>query len=296
MEKGTNRAKSVRIKLFFTLCIAIAFVIFILMLLNNFVLERIYVSMLTTRDIHESTKILNYILIVIDFVIIIGSGILSSFISKKFTEPIIELDHIAQKMSNLDFSQKYEIDDTEDEINNLGKSINIMSEKLEKTINQLTVNNTELEKDIERKSKIDEMRKQFISDVSHELKTPIALIQGYAEGLVENVNADDESREFYANVILDEANKMDRLVKQLLELMKLEYGKREFNNENFDIVELTKEVIRKCNVMLEENDVKVYFNYENAIIANADAFYIEQILTNYLTNAIKYSKQIKWTG
>ena len=149
MEKGTNRAKSVRIKLFFTLCIAIAFVIFILMLLNNFVLERIYVSMLTTRDIHESTKILNYILIVIDFVIIIGSGILSSFISKKFTEPIIELDHIAQKMSNLDFSQKYEIDDTEDEINNLGKSINIMSEKLEKTINQLTVNNTELEKDIE---------------------------------------------------------------------------------------------------------------------------------------------------
>ncbi|MBR3672977.1 MAG: GHKL domain-containing protein [Clostridia bacterium] len=291
MEKGTNRAKSVRIKLFFTLCIAIAFVIFILMLLNNFVLERIYVSMLTTRDIHESTKILNYILIVIDFVIIIGSGILSSFISKKFTEPIIELDHIAQKMSNLDFSQKYEIDDTEDEINNLGKSINIMSEKLEKTINQLTVNNTELEKDIERKSKIDEMRKQFISDVSHELKTPIALIQGYAEGLVENVNADDESREFYANVILDEANKMDRLVKQLLELMKLEYGKREFNNENFDIVELTKEVIRKCNVMLEENDVKVYFNYENAIIANADAFYIEQILTNYLTNAIKYSKE-----
>ena len=291
MEKGTNRAKSVRIKLFFTLCIAIAFVIFILMLLNNFVLERIYVSMLTTRDIHESTKILNYILIVIDFVIIIGSGILSSFISKKFTEPIIELDHIAQKMSNLDFSQKYEIDDTEDEINNLGKSINIMSEKLEKTINQLTVNNTELEKDIERKSKIDEMRKQFISDVSHELKTPIALIQGYAEGLVENVNADEESREFYANVILDEANKMDRLVKQLLELMKLEYGKREFNNENFDIVELTKEVIRKCNVMLEENDVKVYFNYENAIIANADAFYIEQILTNYLTNAIKYSKE-----
>ena len=69
------------------------------------------------------------------------------------------------------------------------------------------------------------MRTQFISDVSHELKTPIALIQGYAEGLVENVNTDEENRQFYANVILDEANKMDKLVKQLLELMKLEYGK-----------------------------------------------------------------------
>ena len=214
------------------------------------------------------------------------------FISRKFTAPILELNDIAKKMSNLDFSQKYEPKDTDDEINTLGTSINAMSDKLEKTINQLTVNNTELEKDIERKSKIDEMRKQFISDVSHELKTPIALIQGYAEGLVENVNADDESRNFYANVILDEANKMDRLVKQLLELMKLEYGKREFNNEIFDVVELIKEVIRKCNVMLEEDNVKVYFDCDKVIMANADAFYIEQIITNYLTNAIKYSKEV----
>ena len=82
------------------------------------------------------------------------------------------------------------------------------------------------------------MRKSFISDVSHELKTPIALIQGYSEGLIENVNSDEESRKFYAEVILDEANKMDKLVKQLLELMTLEYGKREFNNNKFDIIEL----------------------------------------------------------
>ena len=137
------------------------------------------------------------------------------------------------------------------------------------------------------------MRKQFISDVSHELKTPIALIQGYAEGLVENVNVDDESRKFYANVILDEANKMDRLVKQLLELMRIEYGKLEFNNENFDIVSLILEVIKKCNVMLEENNIKMYFEINNVIMVNADIFYIEQILINYLTNAIKYSKEVK---
>src|SRR5699024_8761032 len=127
---------------------------------------------------------------------------------------------------------KYRLTDTDDEINELGKNINTMSDKLESTIKQLRENNSELEKDIEEKSKIDEMRKQFISDVSHELKTPIALIQGYAEGLIENVNTDEESRKFYAEVILDESNKMDTLVKQLLELMKLEYGKREFNNEN----------------------------------------------------------------
>ena len=245
-----------------------------------------------TADLQESARISNNVLIAIGGAVIVISGIISSFVSRKFTAPILELNSIAKKMSNLDFSQKYQINDTEDEINNLGKSINTMSDKLEKTIQQLTVNNSELEKDIERKSKIDDMRKQFISDVSHELKTPIALIQGYAEGLVENVNADDESREFYANVILDEANKMDRLVKQLLELMKLEYGKREFNNESFNITELINEVIRKSNVMLEENQVKINFDCDKPIMAYADAFYVEQIITNYLTNAIKYSKEV----
>ena len=151
-----------------------------------------------------------------------------------------------------------------------------MSQKLEGTIKQLRSSNVELERDIEEKSKIDEMRKQFISDVSHELKTPIALIQGYAEGLVENVNADDESRKYYAEVILDESNKMDKLVRQLLELMKLEYGRREFNNDTFNICELIQEVIRKCNVMLEEKGIKeVRFEADKKVNVYADEFYIE---------------------
>ena len=195
-------------------------------------------------------------------------------------------------MAKLDFSQKYRIKDTEDEINDLGKSINTMSDKLERTIKQLRGTNIELEKDIEEKSKIDEMRKQFISDVSHELKTPIALIQGYAEGLVENVNTDDESRKFYAEVILDESNKMDILVKQLLELMKLEYGKREFNNKKFNITELITEVIRRCNVMIQENNIQIKYDNSKEFCVYADDFYIEQVITNYLTNAIKHAKEI----
>ena len=136
------------------------------------------------------------------------------------------------------------------------------------------------------------MRKSFISDVSHELKTPIALIQGYSEGLLENVNTDDESRKFYAEVILDETNKMDRLVKQLLELMKLEYGKREFSDEEFNIVELEKEVIRKSQVMLEEKQVEVELKSPEEINVIADDFYIEQVITNYLTNAIKHVEEV----
>ena len=166
-----------------------------------------------------------------------------------------------------------------------------MSEKLEGTIKQLRNSNIELERDIEEKSKIDEMRKSFISDVSHELKTPIALIQGYSEGLIENVTTDDESKKFYAEVILDETNKMDKLVKQLLELMKLEYGKRQFNNTVFNIVEAEKEVIRKSEVMLKEKEIKVEFEENREIKVLADDFYIEQVITNYITNAIKNTKE-----
>ena len=243
-------------------------------------------------SIQESVKISNKFLYLIGGLTIIMGGVIVSFISSRFTKPILELNDIAKKMSNLDFSQKYKESDAEDEINDLGISINTMSETLEKTINQLKNTNFELEKDIEEKSKIDEMRKSFISDVSHELKTPIALIQGYSEGLLENVNTDEESRKFYAEVILDETNKMDRLVKQLLELMKLEYGKRDFNNKTFNIVELEKEVIRKSKVMLEEKDIKIEFKENEDIKVFADDFYIEQVITNYLTNAIKHTKEV----
>ena len=146
--------------------------------------------------------------------------------------------------------------------------------------------------DVSKMKEIEDMQKQFLSDVSHELKTPIALIQGYAEGLVENVNSDEESKKYYAEVILDESNKMDKLVRQLLELMKIEYGKREFNDDSFDICELINEVIRKCKVMSEEKQATIVFENTEAINVYADSFYIEQAFTNYITNAIKHVKDV----
>ncbi len=244
------------------------------------------------NSIQESVKISNNFLYLMAGFAILIAAVIVSYVSRKFTDPILELNAIAKKMANLDFSHKYRITDADDEINNLGKSINMMSDKLEGTIKQLRNTNIELEKDIEEKSKLDEMRKSFISDVSHELKTPIALIQGYSEGLLENVNNDEESRKFYAEVILDETNKMDKLVKQLLELMKLEYGKREFNDTKFDVVEVEKEVVRKSKVMLEEKNAKIEFESPDEINVFADDFYIEQVITNYMTNAIKHVEEV----
>ena len=244
-------------------------------------------------SIKESVQISNRFLQMMACFTIIVSGIIVVIISKNFTDPILQLNDIADKMSKLDFSTKYKESKANNEIDNLGRSINQMSNTLEKTIKQLKETNIELEKDIEKKSRTDEMRKQFISDVSHELKTPIALIQGYAEGLMENVANDEESRKFYTEVILDETNKMDNLVKRLLELIKIEYGELEFNNTKFNINELISEIIRKSKVIIEEKEIDIIYNENEENIVNADEFYLEQIVNNYFTNALKNVKEIE---
>ena len=264
-----------------------------LMLIGNLDSGDIAYIRMPLSSIKDSVKISNNFLYSIAIIMVIISGIAILIISKKFTKPISELSGIANKMSNLDFSQKYRIKDTGDEIDNLGKSINSMSDKLEDTIIKLQKSNIELEKDIEQKSKIDEMRKQFISDVSHELKTPISLIQGYSEGLIENVNTDEENRKFYAEVILDEANKMDKMVKKLLELMKLEYGAKELENAFFNITELIHEEIRKYTVLLNENNIEVKFDLKQPIYVYADINFMEQVLNNYISNAIKNIEEVK---
>ena len=246
---------------------------------------------LPISSIDESAKISNTFLYITGTCVIVIAGVMILFVARSFTRPILELEEIAKRVANLDFSKKYKVKNTEDEIDNLGKSINRMSSELEKTIKILQEKNLGLERDIEEKSKIDEMRKQFISDVSHELKTPIALIQGYAEGLKENINTDEESRNSYVDVILDEANKMDTLVKRLLELMKLEYQALEFNNTDFDIVELINETIRKSKVMIDEKGIKIKVESRDREIVHADEFFIEKVITNYLTNAIKYTTE-----
>ncbi len=243
-------------------------------------------------SIKESVNISNSFLQLMGCITLVVSGIIVTFISKKFTDPILQLNEVTNKMAKLDFTAKYKPSKSNDEIDNLGKNINAMSTIMENTIKQLKATNTALEKDIEKKSRTDEMRKQFISDVSHELKTPIALIQGYAEGLVENVANSEESRKFYAEVILDEANKMNILVKRLLELIKIEYGELEFNDKEFNVSELISEMIRKSNIMIEEKKVNIDFNSEEKHIICADEFYIEQIINNYFTNALKNVKEV----
>ncbi|NLB53998.1 MAG: HAMP domain-containing histidine kinase [Syntrophomonadaceae bacterium] len=217
--------------------------------------------------------------------------------SRRFTRPILELNDIAQRMARLDFSKTYPVT-TKDELGELGQSINSMSAQLSQSINELQEANARLKEDIKKERQIDEMRKEFISNVSHELKTPIALIQGYAEGLKVNVVQDEGEKDFYCSVIMDEANKMNKLVKELLDLSQMEAGIFRLEKSPFDLSSLLDRVIAKYKPIFEEKQVKLEVDKAEVIPVNADIIRTEQILTNYINNALNHlneQKQLKLT-
>jgi two-component system, OmpR family, sensor histidine kinase VanS len=239
------------------------------------------------ESMHESVIIANKFLSYVGVIAVIIGTIIMFYISKRFTKPILQLAGIAKKMSDLDFDIKYNVT-TEDEIGELGGSINILSEKLESTISELKVANNELLSDIQDKIQIDEMRKDFLSNVTHELKTPIALIQGYAEGLKDNINDDEESREFYCDVIVDEARKMNNMVKKLLSLNQIEFGKNTVNIERFDIVTLIKSVLNSTEILFQQKGALLHFDYSEPCYVWADEYMVEEVVTNYISNALNH--------
>ena len=174
--------------------------------------KTIFIMSMPIASIHESVDLSNRFMVYIGLIALAAGSVIMYFAGKKITSPILSLAALSERMSELDFDARY-TGDSEDEIGVLGKSMNTLSEKLKETIGELkTANN------------VANMRKEFSANVSHELKTPIALIQGYAEGLTEGMAEDPESRDYYCEVIQDEAGKMNKMVKQLLTLTALGHG------------------------------------------------------------------------
>lgn len=229
-------------------------------------------------------KFITYIGIAITLIGIVVAYIFSSY----FTKPIMQLSELAKKMAAMDFDARYEGND-KGEIGILGESMNYMSSRLEQNIAQLKSANLELQRDIDKKVKIDQMRTEFLSNVSHELKTPIALIQGYAEGLKEGITDDPESMDFYCSVIMDEANKMNMMVKKLLTLNQIEFGDEELVMERFDIIELVSSVVNANELRSGQKGIKIIFNQaDEHIDVWSDEYKIEEVITNYISNAINH--------
>ena len=242
----------------------------------------------TSMDaVNNSATFTNKIFLYFSIAILLLAAIVISCISRYFTKPIHDMSIVAKRMCDLDFNAKVTVK-SKDEIGELGNSMNQLSTKLESTISELKTANAELHHDIEKKIQIDEMRKDFLSQVSHELKTPIALIQGYAEGLKESINDDPESQTFYCEVIMDEANKMNNMVKKLMSLNELEFGQGQVEMTRFDIVELIQNVCQASDILREDTKAELEIQTDQPQYVWADEFLIEEVVTNYITNAIHY--------
>lgn len=240
------------------------------------------------ESMQESMRVANKFLVYVGILSALLASFIMYFVSKRFTGPIQELSEIAKQMSELNFDVRYQRNG-QDEIGELGNSINVLSDKLESTISELKSANNELQKDIEKKQQIDEMRTDFLSNVTHELKTPIALIQGYAEGLKDNVNEDPADRDFYCDVIIDEATKMNTMVKKLLTLNQLEFGNSQVEMERFDLTELIRSVLASTEILAKQNEITVHFEHRDPVFVWADEYRIEEVLTNYISNAFHHA-------
>ena len=267
------------------------------------------------ESLRESAAISNTFLLWMGLIIIGISCIAGGFMARRITRPILQLVDISKKMVHLDFDAKYihggwredpslslkgifdrrqlaVVDGEEsvpgNEIDLLGNHMNRLAETLERTISELKTANVELTRDIEKKTKIDEMRKEFLSNVSHELKTPLALIQGYAEGLQECINDDEESRNWYCEVIIDEAGKMNRMVKKLLTLNQLEFGNDQVVMERFNMTELIRGIAGASRILLDQNGITLEMDDLDDYYVWGDEFKVEEVITNYLSNAINH--------
>lgn len=211
----------------------------------------------------------------------------SLLLSKAVSKPLLNINQITQRMSELDFSEQLPVR-SEDEIGNLSRSINSLSGSLKQNIKELQGANRQLQLDIEKERQLERMRKEFISGVSHELKTPISIISSYAEGIRDT--GSEDKKEKYVNVILDESIKMNRLVTDMLDLSRLESGQRKLYLSNFYMKELAAKVLEKFCYSLEEKNIQASLqnSSENSLVYG-DEVMLEQVLSNLIDNAIKYS-------
>lgn len=239
------------------------------------------------ESIRESADISNRFLVYVGCMMAAVCAVLVWYFSKRLTGPILELAVLSERMADLDFEAKYTSGGS-DEIGELGANFNKMSEKLKSTISEFKRANNSLQKDIERKEKLVQMRCEFLGNVSHELKTPIALIQGYAEGLKEGISDDPENREFYCDVIMDEAAKMNQMVKNLMTLNQLEFGDEEIEFERFNLTEVIRGVLQSMEILVQQKEARVIFCQEEPLFVWADEFKTEQVVRNYISNAFNH--------
>ncbi|MFC9415320.1 ATP-binding protein [Bacillus mobilis] len=259
--------------------------IFVKPIMENGKITEYAFAVASLQPVNEAMLVLKdyyvYALIIVFLVIIL----LSFYYSKIIVKPLIKMNRVTKKMANFDFSEKLPVT-ADDEIGGLSGSINTLSVNLKDRIDRLNVANTKLQQDIERERQLEKTRKEFISGVSHELKTPLSVIRSFAEGIKDGVSKDTT---YYTDVILEETENMNRLIVEMLELAKLESGTYKLDMTIFSIGELIQQVYTKLLFSMEEKHLQVSIDVDSSIFVKANRSRIEQVVVNLLSNAIRYT-------
>ncbi len=200
------------------------------------------------------------------------------------TKPLLEMNKITRRMAEMDFSQKcppYH----NNEIGELGRSINTLSSSLDSTLKDLQSKNEQLEEEIEHERKVEKMRKEFVSNASHELKTPIAIIQGYAEGLKLGIKSNE-----YCDIIIEETHKMNRLVCEMMELSKYESGTYILHEAPFDIKTFIEESLDSYQILAQEHSIELTTDIPDGLTGYGDTDRLLMVINNYVSNALSHAK------
>lgn len=235
--------------------------------------------------ISNSAAIANEFIVIISSVCFLISIIWVLIFARQFSKPITQMSRITHDMSNLNFERRLNIQRT-DEIGELAESINHLSSSLSTALEDLKTTNRKLQSDIELERQLDVMRRGFVANVSHELKTPISIISGYAEGLKLNINA--QSKEAYCNTIIEESKRMNRLVLSILELSRYESGQIPINRQIFDISVMAGEMSER---MFAGKNISYRSDIPENTLVYADELQIEQVLKSLLENAAAHTPE-----
>lgn len=249
--------------------------------------ETVYVMMnLFLAAIDNSVSIFTTASLGISTVTLLIGIIVSILLSRSIISPIISVEAVAKKVSDLDFSQYANEEVSSRELSDLAVSINIMSRRLKRSIEELQTLNEKLKKDIDYQKQIEQLRREFVANVSHEMKTPLGLLQIYSENLKSDMG--DIDREYYCDVIIEETKNLDDMVKSMLDISSIESGFSRMNFEMLDLSCLCKETVNKFLPALQNYEFEC--SVDDNIWISGDRKYMEQAMQNYLSNAIRHTE------
>ncbi len=204
--------------------------------------------------------------------------------SQRFTSPIVKMEKVARAVADLDFSNQGVEDVRTRELSSLAVSIGVMSKNLEEMIAQLNLDKKNLSNKVENQEKLEQMRRQFVANISHEMKTPLSMLMMYSENL--KLDLPDMDKDFYYDTIIEEAAGLNAMVEQLLDTSAVENGLSQVNLDELDFSRFVLEFLEKTSPLLEAHELVVEIAPD--LLVKGDRKYLEQAVRNYVTNAIAH--------